>query len=573
MNEFNGIPASPGMAMHAAFAHYTDTSTVPSYSMDEADIPGEWTRYQEAVERSVREIHAIKDTIAPSNTEQHQILDVQILMLHDPEMSRYIHSELERKLCNVEKILVDYTSNMVSVLEDSGDDYLAERSIDILDISRRITDQLRLRERLPLSSINREVILIAPNLLPSEVMQLDPHKIRGLVLEGGGRTSHTAILCRSLGIPAVLGLHDITHNVKPDDLIIVDGSKGQVIVSPDTEQIELYRHTLEELEKRSSTLSSFRSLPARTKGGKQISLMANIEIPEEVDMVIDSNAEGVGLFRSEFLFMNSRELPDEERQFQVYSEVLKAMDNKPVTIRTLDVGGDKFLPEMAGGEKNPLLGWRAIRFCLNEEQLFRIQLRALIRASAFGALRIMFPLISNAEEVESSMHIFQQEWDTLEAEGMARKIPIGIMIEIPSAALISDILARKVDFFSIGTNDLIQYTMAVDRDNDKVAPLYQPWHPALWRLIRLTVKNAHDAGIPVAICGEIAGDPLAAVLLTALGFDELSMSSFSIPTVKKMIRSLDDKEAENVLEQALQLGTAQEVEKLLMKKYGRYLDY
>ena len=571
MREFRGIAASPGIAIHHAFAHYADSIPTPKYSIEEDDVKGEWERFGIALERAASEIHGIKKTLSPSHTEQHQLLDAQLLMLHDPEMGDQIQLSLSETHRNVEWILSEYIERVVNMLESSGDEYLAERSLDILDVSRRITNHLLFRERLTLSRIDKEVILVSPNLMPSETILLDPGKVRGIVLDAGGRTSHTAILARSFGIPAVLGLHDISRHIKPDDLIIVDGDRGIVIVSPDEETLLAYRGKLSELGRMETRLIGLRDLPAETTDGWRISLMANIEMPEELEVVLSSNAEGIGLFRSEFLFMNPQDQPDEDCQYQAYVRVLEAMGEKPVTIRTLDVGGDKLLPSMEeGNEHNPLLGWRAIRFCLEEEELFRTQLRALLRASAHGNLRIMFPLISNASEVDASRAILEEEQRDLRASGtpMAENLPVGIMIEVPSAAVISDILARKCDFFSIGTNDLIQYTMAVDRGNDKIAPLYQPYHPAIWRLIKLTIDNAKAAGIPVGVCGEVASDPMAALLLLALGLDELSMGAFSIPAVKRIIRSVSTEQAATVLDEVMNLSTGEEVEACLKSWMG-----
>ncbi len=575
MREFKGIPASPGIAIHHAFAHYADSVPVPRYSVPESEVENEWHRYQSAVERAASEIRGIKETLGPSHSDQHLLLDAQLLMLHDPEMNEQIKKTLPETLLNVEWILSEYIERMVNILEASGDEYLAERSLDILDVSRRITNQLLYRERLSLALIDKEVVLVSPNLMPSETIMLDPEKVRGIALDAGGRTSHTAILARSLGIPAVLGLRNICRGIKPDELIIIDGNRGIVTVDPDEETLLRYRRKLKELEKRETQLSGLRNLPAETTDGRRISLMANIEIPEEIESVITSNAQGVGLFRSEFLFMNPRELPDEDRQYRAYVQVLEAMGDKPVTIRTLDVGGDKLLPSMDwSDEKNPLLGWRAIRFCLEEEEIFRTQLRAMLRASAHGNLRIMFPLISNAGELDAALGILEEERRDLAACGtpMAENLPIGIMIEVPSAVLISDILALKADFFSIGTNDLIQYTMAVDRGNEKIAPLYQPYHPALWRLIKMTVDNGKDAGIAVGLCGEVASDPASAVLLMALGLDELSMGAFSIPPVKRIIRSVSAGEASAVLEKVMTMATSEEVESYLHGWLGEKFD-
>ncbi len=575
MKEYNGIPASPGIAIHHVFAHYADSIPLPQYSLHESEVENEWSRYQTAVDRASDEIRNLMENLGAVASGKHQLLDAQLLMLQDPEMNEKIKKTLPETLQNVEWILSEYINEMVIRLEASGDEYLAERSLDFMDVARRITNQLLYRERLSLTRISKEVILVAPNLLPSETIMLDPDKVRGIALDAGGKTSHTAILARSLGIPAVLGLRSITRNIKPDDLLIVDGNRGVVIVDPDENTLIRYRGKLFEQEKRESELVGLRNLPAETLDGKRINLLANIEIPEEIELVLESNARGVGLFRSEFLFMNSREQPDEDRQFRAYEKVLKAMDGMPVTIRTLDVGGDKLLTSMDGlDESNPLLGWRAIRFCLEEEEIFRIQLRALLRASAYGNLRVMFPLISNAEELDSALSILAEERRDLEAGGtpMSEDLPVGIMIEVPSAALISDVLARKADFFSIGTNDLIQYTMAVDRGNEKIASLYQPYHPALWRLIKMTVENAGAAGIPVGVCGEVAGDPVLAVMLLALGLDDLSMSAYSIPAVKRIIRSVNAGEASVALERIMNMATADEVESYLNGWLGDKLD-
>ena len=575
MREYRGIPASGGIAINHAFAHYADSAPVPRRSITESQVESEWRRYRAAVERAAAEVRGIKENVNPRHTGRHQLLDAQLLMLHDPEMNEHIRRGLTRTLTNVEWILSEYVESMVNTLESSGDEYLAERSMDILDVSRRITNQLLYRERLSLALIDREVILVSPNLLPSEIIHLDPEKVRGIVLDAGGPTSHTVILARSMGIPAVVGLGNVCRSIEPDDVIIVDGENGVVIVDPDEETLRRCRDRLEELVKREKHLLGLKELPARTLDGHRLSMLANIEIPGEIGGVLSSGAEGVGLFRSEFLFMAPHQSPDEDRQFRAYARILQEMGDKPVTIRTLDAGGDKLLPGVnESDELNPLLGWRAIRFCLGEEELFRNQLRALLRASAHGNLRIMFPLISNTRELDDALNILNEEKGDLAAAGtpMAEKIPVGIMIEVPSAALIADVLARRADFFSIGTNDLIQYTMAVDRGNEKIADLYQTWHPAVWRLIETTVEGARESGIPAAMCGELAGDPLAAVLLAGLGLDELSMSVHSIPAVKSMVRSIDTLSAREALAEVLTMENADDVQSLLMDRFGGHLE-
>ncbi|MCG8452818.1 MAG: phosphoenolpyruvate--protein phosphotransferase [Spirochaetales bacterium] len=574
MREYHGIPASPGIAIHRAFNHNADAVSIPHYSISELDVESEWERYTLATARAAEEIRSIKSSLDTTHTDQHQLLDAQLLMLHDPEMGAQIKGRLPQALLNVEWVLTEYIENMVGILEASGDEYLAERSMDILDVSRRITNQLLFREKQSLREIHDEVILVSPNLLPSETIQLDPHKVRGIALDAGGRTSHTAILARSFGIPAVLGLRGICRKIKPGEIILIDGDTGTVIVSPDHKTLLRYEKKLKSREESQKRIDGLRDLPAESTDGHSLSLLANIEIPGEVNLALRVNASGVGLFRSEFLFMDPDLQPDEERQYLAYKEVLEAMGGRPVTIRTLDVGGDKLLPTMdEGDELNPLLGWRAIRFCLEEEELFRTQLRALLRASVHGELRVMFPLISNISELEDALALLEDERKQLKSEGysIADSMPVGIMIEVPSAALIADSLATKVDFFSVGTNDLIQYTMAVDRGNEKIAPLYQPYHPALWKLVKMAADAAHRAGIPIGVCGEVAGDPALAVLLLAMGVQELSMGAFSIPAVKRIIRSVSAVEAQGILDEVMGMACAEDAEERLHNWLGERL--
>ncbi len=551
--------------------YYPDTVFIPSYAIDKADIENERNRYEEAIKQVAHEIREIHAKLESSATDQRHILDAQLLMLHDPEMNNYVFKRLEETQTNVESILSEYIESIVNLLETSGDEYLAERSIDILDISRRITNSLLYKERNALAFISEDSIIVAPNLFPSETMQLNTDRVSGIALDAGGRMSHTAIFARSLGIPAVFGCSGLCRSTTPNDLLIIDGDEGRVVVNPDEKTLLHYREKLVDLKKRESNFDNLREFQAKTLDGQSILLMANIETPGEIEFAQSANADGIGLLRTEFLFIHKDEHPSEEAQLQEYRYVLEAMGAKPTTIRTLDIGGDKLFPSMNSiDELNPLLGCRAIRYCIQEEELFRTQLRALLRASVYGNLRIMFPLISNVEELKIAKKILNEEREKLMAAGtlMTAKIPIGIMIEVPSAACISDILARHSDFFSIGTNDLIQYTMAVDRGNEKVADLYQPWHPALWRLIKLTVDNAMEAGIPVSVCGEVANEPAAAILLMALGLEELSMSSFDIPKVKSAIRSITLSEVEDVLDEVMEADCATSVEAIISRSFG-----
>ena len=395
-------------------------------------------------------------------------------------------------------------------------------------------------------------------------------------MDAGGKTSHTAILARSFEIPAVLGLSNITSHVRNGDEVIIDGNSGRVIVSPDKETRERYLGILKRWQKRELDLLTLNKLAAETKDGKLVKLYANIEISDEIDSAMLHGAEGIGLFRSEFLFLDPQAFSTEEEQYRSYAEVLKKMEGRPVTIRTLDLGGDKFFSKMTevSEEKNPLLGCRAIRYCLSHREVFRVQLRALLRASVHGNLEVMFPMVSGIEELESLLDFLREVKDELRAEGAPFKeeFPVGIMVEVPSAALTTDILAHKVDFFSIGTNDLIQYAIAVDRGNEKIAYLYEPFHPAVLRLLKMVIDKAHEAGVPVSMCGEMAGDPMAAVILLGLGLDAFSMSSAGILEVKKIIRSVSMAEAKALVKAVMDMHSYNEIDSYVKDWMGKRFD-
>ena len=548
MKEFHGISASPGIVISKAFLYNEESLAVPRYEIQEEDIEQEIVRYKKAIRIAADELSDLKQKISHEHSEdQARFLDSHLLMLYDPIFTDQIYENLKHAKTNIEWVVQNVVNDLVDKLNASPDLYLRERSMDIDDVSKRVINHLMFRERISLADLATEVILVTPDLLPSDTLLMNKRMVKGIVMDAGGRTSHTAILARSFGIPAVLGLRDITREVSNSDLLIVDGLHGKVIIEPDEETLEKYLRMQMEYMKRESELINLNNLPSETQDGKKIQLKANIEIAEELESVHAYNAEGIGLFRSEFLVMQAGQEKDEERQFLVYKKILEGMDGFPVTIRTLDVGGDKLINEIAQKEeKNPLLGWRAIRFCLERTDVFKVQLRALLRASVYGQLRIMFPMISGVEELEKANEVLEEVKTELKGKGIAfaDHIPVGCMIEVPSAALTSDILARKADFFSIGTNDLIQYTIAVDRGNEKITSMYEPFHPAVLRLIKMVVENGHKVGIPVGMCGEMAGDPVATVILLGLGLDELSMSAFSLPEIKRIIRSATILEAE-----------------------------
>jgi phosphotransferase system enzyme I (PtsI) len=565
MRELIGISASPGIFMGIALLIQDDEdSAIPNRSIQAHEVEMEWKRFCAAQEAAERELTDLRDGARSEMGAEHAaIFDSHLLMLKDVDLLEQIEGRLKSSLKNIEWIVYQVEQSLIAQIAGSDSDYLAERAADIKDVSRRVLSHLLKHERRSLKKLPGRAVLVAKDLLPSEAMSMDRASVRAIALDAGGKTSHTAILARAFHIPAVLGLQDATRQIKDGDEIIVDGDSGRVIVCPDEATRERYEAFRKREEARRIELSSICPLPAVTLDGRKAALKANIEIPDEADDALLQGVDGIGLYRSEFLYLGGDAVPSEEFQYKAYARVLKAMGGLPVTIRTLDLGGDKMLTELeAEKEKNPLLGWRAIRFCLSRKDLFKTQLRALLRASNAGNLRVMFPMISGPEELDSAYAVLEETKADLRREGLPFRedIPVGIMIEVPSAAMITDILARKAAFFSIGTNDLIQYSIAVDRGNERAASLYQPFHPGVLRLIKLTIDNAHAAGIGVAMCGELAGDPIATLLLLGLGLDEFSMSPSSVPDVKRVIRSVTAAEAEDFARTAMAMGSGAEIE-------------
>jgi phosphoenolpyruvate-protein phosphotransferase (PTS system enzyme I) len=550
MKELRGIAVSPGTALAPAYLFLDDFgSSIPSFPISSDEIASEYSRFLEAAEQAKIDVGALRDkALKEAGEEQAAIFDAHLMMLDDPELKEGVELGLASLLTNVESVIFSLEREMIDKLSSSQDSYMQERASDIHDVVRRILGHLLHSEHKDLADIDRDVIIVAKELLPSDMITMVRSHIKGIVTESGGRTSHAAILARAFQIPAVLGVGSFAAEVKALAPLIVDGDRGVVVIDPDEDALrkEQADHRLRLLKE--DAFKSIRGLPAATKDGERILLKANIEVPEEVESVIEHGADGIGLFRSEFLFLGGH-FPGEEAQFNAYRSVVEAMKGKPVTIRTIDIGGDKVLPEFgAQDEKNPLLGWRAIRFCLSKPEIFRTQLRAILRASVYGDVRVMFPMISTLGELVDARRALAQAQEECRSKGLrtAGHIKAGIMIEVPSAALCSDTLARNADFFSIGTNDLTQYTMAVDRGNEKVAYLHNPLDPAVLRLIKMTIDSAREAGIEVSLCGEMGGDPAAAALLVGLGLRELSMSSASIPAVKGLLLSLTLKEAEQI---------------------------
>jgi phosphotransferase system enzyme I (PtsI) len=566
MKEFRGVPASPGIAIGRAFLYSDDDLTIPEYAIPDHQITVEMDRYRAAVGRAVLELEMIKVRTGPAG-DPDGFLDTHLLMLQDPEIEAKIDMKIGKVLKNVEWVLQEVVDELVAKLATVQDNYLKERTLDIRDVSRRVLGHLLHRGGRPsLADLKEEVIVVTPSLLPSDAVAMNKKLVLGLAMDQGGATTHTAILARSFEIPAVLGTLRLTREVRPGDWLVVDGNEGVVLVNPEPAVLEAYRVKRQHYGEQNAKLQSLKALPAQTLDGRRLGLNANIEIPDEVEAVLAHGAEGIGLYRSEFLFIEHGVGVSEEIQYEAYRRVLEGMGERWVTIRTLDLGGDKLVPDLfAAREANPLLGWRAIRFCLSSPAIFHTQLRALLRASAHGNLKIMFPMISGVAELEHALEALKRAKDEVEAEGlpMAANIPVGTMIEVPSAALVSDHLAAMVDFFSIGTNDLTQYTLAVDRGNERIAGLYEPFHPGVLRLIRTVIDNAHAAGIPVAMCGEMASDPRAAIILLGLGLDEFSMNAVGLPKVKQVIRNLSSEEARSIAASVLTLKCSREIETAL----------
>ncbi|NCB01335.1 MAG: phosphoenolpyruvate--protein phosphotransferase [Spirochaetia bacterium] len=554
MRILKGIAASAGIGIGKTFLYVHEKIVIPHNNVEEEHLSVEKKRFHLARKKVDKQLNKLVQDV--SSDEHKKILETHLLMLQDPEFIESVEKLIESEKICVEWAVERIVSSLIEMLDSSNDPLLRERKADFYDIGWRIIWMLMGKNRPNLSIINEEVVLVADTLLPSEALTLDPTKIKAIALDRGGRTSHVAILARALQIPTVLGLGRITQKVKMGDEIIVDGNVGEVSVRPNSASAKKMNERYIQWMAHEKELEQLTDLETITKDGHTVLLKANIETVEELEAVVTHGAVGIGLFRSEFLFLKPGGATEEE-QFIAYKSVVEKMkDIGPVTIRTIDVGGDKVIPGMEGlGEENPILGWRAVRFCLSRKDIFRIQLRAILRASAFGKTKIMFPMISGPEELDNVIIVLEQVKDECRRTGIEfdEDIEVGIMIEVPSAALVADLLATKTDFFSIGTNDLIQYTIAVDRGNDKIAYLYQPFHPGVLRLIRMIIEKGHEHNIPVAMCGEMAGDPLSTLLLVGLGLDEFSMSPMSILEIKNIIRSITLQEAKELVETVMEM--------------------
>ncbi|WP_353095336.1 phosphoenolpyruvate--protein phosphotransferase [Tissierella praeacuta] len=524
-------------------------------------------RLNDSINKAIREIDTIYNmTLENIGEKEAEIFTAHKMILEDPEYINAIKENILAENVNSEWAVSKITNSYISIFHEMEDEYLKARVADIEDVSNRVLRILLNIKTKDLSLINSETIIVAKDLTPSDTAQINKDMVVGIVTEIGGRTSHTSIMARTMNIPAICGVKNITEVVKDDELMIINGTTGEIVINPTIDEIRAYNQEKGKLEIFKKKLEKMRGQESISRDGYKVELAGNIGTLQDIDKVIENDGEGVGLYRTEFLYMYSDRLPTEEEQFEAYKIVAEKLEGKPLVIRTLDVGGDKDIPYLKiPKEMNPFLGYRAIRFCLDNKEIFTTQIRAILRASAYGNVKIMFPMISSIEELRQSKLILEEVKDELREENIKfdENIELGIMVEIPAVAIHSRQFAKEVDFFSIGTNDLIQYTLAVDRGNQKISNLYNQFHPALLSLIKMTIDNGHKEGIWVGMCGEVAGDEKLIPILLAMGLDEFSMSASSILKARYLVRNTSKKDMEEKLEYILNLPTAYEVEKYI----------
>ena len=568
-----GIAASDGIAVAPAYLLVEPDLSFSKTSV--SDVDAEVARFKKVVEESTKELEKVRDKAKESlGPEEAQVFDAHLLFLSDPEFTGAIETEIKDQKINAEAALDETAQKFITIFEGMTDNaYMQERAADVRDVSKRLMAHL-LGKKLPdPAAIDHEVVVVAYDLTPSDTAQLNKKYVKGFVTDVGGRTAHSAIMARSLEIPAVVGTETITKDVKDGDMLIADGLDGDAIINPTDAQIEEYTKKGEAFAKQKEEWKKLKNEPSVTANGKKFIIAANIGTPNDMKGVQENGAEAIGLYRTEFLYMDSKDFPSEEAQFDAYKKVIEDMDGKQTIIRTCDIGGDKHLdywdlPE----EMNPFLGVRAIRLSMQYKDIFRTQLRALLRASAYGPLGIMFPMIGTLAELREAKQILAEEKDKLAKEGVkiGDDLQVGMMIEVPAAAVLADQFAKEVDFFSIGTNDLIQYTMAADRGNDNVSYLYQPYNPSVLRLIKHTIDGAHENGIWCGMCGEAAGDDIMFPILLSMGLDEYSMSATSILRIRSLMKKINTEDIKELANKACFVSeTADENKKLVeetMKK-------
>ncbi|NWK84470.1 phosphoenolpyruvate--protein phosphotransferase [Staphylococcus sp. GSSP0090] len=564
-NHINGIAASDGVAIAKAYL-----LVEPDLSFDSekvSDVDAEIAKFNHAIETSKVELTKIRNNAEQNlGADKAAIFDAHLLVLDDPELIQPIEEKIKNEQVNAPTALSDVTGQFITIFESMDNEYMKERAADIRDVSKRVLAHILGVELPNPSMIDESVVIIGNDLTPSDTAQLNKEFVQGFVTNIGGRTSHSAIMSRSLEIAAVVGTKSITKEVKQGDMIIVDGLTGEVIIDPTEDEVIAYQNKRERFFEDKQALQKLRDEETTTLDGRHAELAANIGTPNDLKGVIENGAEGIGLYRTEFLYMGRDEMPTEDEQFEAYKKVLETMEDKRVVVRTLDIGGDKELPYLnLPEEMNPFLGYRAIRLCLDQPEIFRPQLRALLRASAFGKLNIMFPMVATIQEFRDAKALLLEEKDNLRSEGIevSDDIELGIMVEIPSTAALADVFAKEVDFFSIGTNDLIQYTMAADRMSERVSYLYQPYNPSILRLVKQVIEASHKEGKWTGMCGEMAGDEIAIPLLLGLGLDEFSMSATSVLKARRQIKGLSQNEMEELAQRAINCATSEEVQDLV----------
>ncbi|MEM9294882.1 MAG: phosphoenolpyruvate--protein phosphotransferase [Planctomycetota bacterium] len=575
MQTLRGIPVSPGVAIERAFVYDAGDRSVPRRKTPAKESPAQVQRLDEALAAAADEVEAVRDrTRERLGDELARIFDFHLGMLRDPSLRERMRGPIEN-----EHVTADYAAH--AALQGLAETFLAneepffrERAADLDDLRRRVLKHLVGGPKSSLADLDQRAVVVAHDLTPSQTASLDRRHVRALAIDAGGKTSHTAILAHALGIPAVVGLGALTEAVSAGDTLIIDGDRGEVIIAPDAATLLEYRGAARRAQEQARSLLETRELPAETRDGATIELLGNIEFPSEIDDALAMGAVGIGLYRTEYLFLASDTAPSEDEQYDAYADAIRRLDGRPLTIRTIDLGADKMPPSVPGlvrDERNPFLGCRSIRLCLQHLGLFKTQLRAVLRASTLGPMKVMFPLISNMLELRQAKMVLQDVMEDLEDAGIEydRALQIGMMIEVPSAALQAEAFAQEVDFFSIGTNDLIQYTLAVDRGNERIASLYSGAHPAVVRLVREVVRAADRAGVHVSLCGELSGDREYTMLLLGLGLRSLSVTPPAIPSVKQVVRSVSLAQCQRLARRAGAIDSPREAHNLLREEVDR----
>jgi len=571
----NGINASPGICIGKAYlVDKEGVDVISRYAIPKAQVANELKRFKAAVKKSRDELRAIIENMPEDFRQQIDILETQEVLIKDKLLYGKTITVIEQERVNAEWALKKVVSQLKSIFQEMADPYLKERASDVVNLADRIMRNLVGAKQINIGQIDKRVILVAGDLSPAETSQIRLEKIKGFITDKGGKASHTGIIARTLEIPAVVATGEATATIKNDDLIILDGVAGTVIIQPSERTLVKYEKRRMRYERQKAAINRRSRLPAETLDGQSVKVLGNIELPEEVVAVINYGGDGIGLYRTEFQYMRRPRFPDEDELYDKYSDVVQVMAPKPVTIRTLDINGDKAIAAENGfNEANPALGLRGIRYCLQRPEIFRTQLRAILRAAVFGQVRIMFPMVATQREVVQAKEAVKKAAGSLAQEGVpfGEEFEIGVLIEIPSAVIMADAIAEEADFFSIGTNDLIQYTLAIDRTNKNVAHLFRPLDPAILRMLKRITDIAHQKNIKVFICGEMASYPIHVPILLGLGMDEMSMNPQAIPTIKQMIRSIKISDTKPLVEEALKLRSAEKVFALLRDTYGDIL--